>query len=189
MGCQTLINSSMLLFELTDEEIDEKIRQKNLKRIALRRANPKPFDASTTDMPMYDDMLKDPEYAKQKGHSFEVEWMRPDDYIQQSAEGFGSSYNRLQQTRMDTGKVGEYAGLLRSGHTFPMLVLHTTGDKRFTQEGLHRAFAAKEVGFEKVPVMIVKTEGSDQSAPKYKRVHTQADQAAANNLLNDILDV
>jgi hypothetical protein len=147
----------MKLYELTNDEALQAVKKKESNQRQLKQQNRKPFDASTTDMPLYDQMLKNPkQYEQSHGFAFNVEWMRPKDYIRKAADGFKSSPDNLKQTRTQTGKISKYVKKLQNGETFPMLVLQYTTDGHFTQEGLHRAFAALEVGYDKLPVMVVK---------------------------------
>lgn len=150
------INSIMKILEITDAEALEKLKQKKLKKAEIRKKNPKPFDSSTTDMPHYDRMMKDPEVAQHQGFEVYHVYIRPQDYISACADGFKTSMNSLEQSRTDSGKVDKYAEMLLTGTTFPMPVIQYTQDGGFTQEGLHRSFAAKKVGIEKIPVLVVK---------------------------------
>lgn len=147
----------MLLLELTDEDALRLHKEKERKQWELKKANPKPFDKGTTDMPMYDQMLKDPQWAKDsQGFVFDIVQMRPMDYIRKCADGFGSSINNIEQQRTETGKVDEYVELLANGTTFPMPILVYADSGHFQQEGLHRAFAAHKIGYSRIPVMVIK---------------------------------
>lgn len=151
----------MLLNEITDEEALATMQSRRLKKMQLRRQNPTPFSTNTTDMPEFDRMLNDPEYANTLGFDVNVEWMRPKDYVSKCVDGFKTSHSSVESSRTSSGKVNQYAELIKSGTTFPMLVLQHTLSGHFTQEGLHRAFAAEMVGIETVPVLVV-TEVDDQ---------------------------
>ena len=145
----------MLLTEISDEEAIKKANQKFRKQKELRKQNPRPFDSSKTDMPFYDRMIADPENArKNQGFKFTITKMSPREYIRKSADGFRSSISNIEK-RTNSKTVTKYANKMRNGETFPMLVLQYTLDGHFTQEGLHRAFAAKEVGYDYIPVMVV----------------------------------
>jgi hypothetical protein len=115
----------------------------------------KPFDDTTTDLPMYDNWFENPEYAlEQKGYEVNRVYITPDQYIEACVDGFNSSYESIMSTRKE--KAAEYARLMKDGETFPMLTLVYSLGGHFTQEGLHRALAAKMIGIEKVPVLVVK---------------------------------
>lgn len=143
----------MLLEELTDDQALEILKTRNLRRMKLRKVNAQPF-ADTTEMPFYDDLMRDPHYAKREGYSASIQHLRPSDYIWKCAEGFKSSVSSLERTRSDTGKIQDFVSLLKNGNQLPTPVLDYSNGK-FRQEGLHRAFAAKEIGLEKIPVLVV----------------------------------
>lgn len=114
----------------------------------------KGFTNQKTGMPMYDDMLRLPEYfRREKGLSFHVsnQWT-PEKYLERCAEGFKSTVERLNQTR-DEELVDEYADKMMKREKFPMLVIDYSNG--FRQEGIHRALAAQKIGIQKLPVMIV----------------------------------
>ena len=146
----------MKLIEITDVEAEDKLRQKNINRMKFRKLNKKPFDNSTTDMPHYDQMMNSEEAAKHNGFEVHTVNIRPREYISACADGFKTSVRGLEQSRVRSGKVDEYEKLLNTGTTFPMLMIQYTADGSFTQEGLHRAFAAERVGIERIPVLVVK---------------------------------
>jgi hypothetical protein len=118
-------------------------------------------------MPDYNDMLKDPEYFKKnKGKQFEIVMMSPDEYIKRAIKGFkdhGEAADPMSHVR-GSDKVSKYAEKMKNGEKFPMLTLDYSsrrsfsGQKRknFSQEGRHRAEAAKTIGVSSVPVMVVK---------------------------------
>ena len=126
-----------------------------------------PFDPNHTDLPSYDDMLKDPNYfRKRKNKEFKVVYMTPDEYVDHAADGFkrdGFSREQLVSSR-DTDVIDRYAQKMKNGEKFPMLMIdHSSrmgfdGKKQenFGQEGLHRALAAKKAGVKRIPVMIVR---------------------------------
>jgi len=147
----------MKICEITDEEALALYREKQRKRREIKRAIPNPFDTKSTGMPMYDDWLKDTDYAReQKGFDVYVVNISPDEYISACVKGFKSTYESIIRSRTDSGKVEEYAELMKSGETFPMLMVQYSLDGYFTQEGLHRALAAKSLGIDKVPVLVAK---------------------------------
>jgi hypothetical protein len=96
--------------------------------------------------------------------------MSPDQYIQQAYEGF-REHGGLEswQTKDDLLRsrsnllVNKYADRMKRGEKFPMVVLDHSSvpvfrggkEKSFSQEGLHRAMAAKKLGVNRIPVMIV----------------------------------
>jgi len=117
--------------------------------------NKQAFDMTTTGMPMYDNMMQNRTYFRQeKGKRFTLykdSWS-PEKYLQRAAQGFESTVQRLQDTR-DQRLIDKYAKQMQSGEKFPILVLDYS--HRFTQEGIHRAFAAIKAGVDIVPVLTV----------------------------------
>lgn len=119
-------------------------------------------DDPETGMPSYDDMIRDPNYfarAKQRKHG--IVMMSPDEYIDKATKAFqrmepSSGYSRdiVMKTR-DPELVAKYAEQMKGGEKFPTLVLDYS--RGFEQEGLHRAIAAKKLGVEEIPVMVVST--------------------------------
>lgn len=131
-----------------------------------------PFTTTTTHMPSYDDMMKDPEYFKTKKHKvFSIVHMSPDEYINQAFDAFKQfgelkpwhDKRDLERSRSAT-LINKYAEKMSQGEKFPMLVLDFTSqyrgfsggkEKSFSQEGLHRAYAARSLGIKSIPVMVV----------------------------------
>lgn len=137
----------------------------------LETTNTVPFTTSTTHMATYDDMMKDPQYFKEKkGKVFTITHMSPNEYIDQAYRAFKQQgalepwqdMSDLHKSR-SSKLVDKYAEKMKSGEKFPMVVLDFSSQygfrggkqKSFSQEGLHRAMAAKKLGVQKVPVMIV----------------------------------
>ena len=134
--------------------------------------NTMPFTTSTTNMPTYDDMMKMPEYHRdKKGWVFTIMHMSPDEYINEVYR-YWKHFGALQphddmQTldrRQSPKLVDRYAAKMKQGEKFPMPVLDHRShmgwgsdkkEKSFSQEGLHRAYAAKKLGVTQMPVMVV----------------------------------
>lgn len=116
------------------------------------------FKDSETGMPTYDDMMANPDYfARAKRRKGGIVMMGPDEYIQRAAKGFqkfdpDSSIESVVAGR-DSALIDRYAKEMQAGDKFPTIMLdYSIG---FGQEGLHRALAAKKLGIEEIPVMIV----------------------------------
>ena len=136
------------------------------------------FDITTTGMPFYDSMLhkeyiagnRDPvEYFKtNKGLLFEIVWMSPTQYLEESYKihrKFSIDYGIPQitfetylKTNIDPDLINEYVQRTLEGSKMPMPVLDYD---KLTQEGRHRAVVAKELGVEKIPVLVVRTYEGD----------------------------
>jgi hypothetical protein len=114
------------------------------------------FDRTTTDMPYYDDLINKPDMADyfrdQKGLESRMVDITPDKYL----ETVDKSFTRGGvMDGIDTDKVSEYAKKMREGEQFPALTLDYAKGKKLSQEGRHRALAAKEAGIDSVPVLVV----------------------------------
>lgn len=123
-------------------------------------ANLNPFHSDTTEMPFYDDLLKADDdmkayFKREKGLVWELKNMSPDEYIDAVVKGFSSTKERLMSGR-DTDKIKDFAEQMKSGKKFPILTLDYSKGKRVSQEGVHRALAAKEANVSTVPVLIIK---------------------------------
>jgi hypothetical protein len=104
-----------------------------------------------TDLPWYDNLLKNPEYYKKaKGLVGKVVEMSPSEYIQKAADIFKSPVNEVIRSRSPS-LISKYARELKTDE-FPMPVLDYAVE---TQEGLHRALAAMEANIKKMSVLIV----------------------------------
>ena len=118
------------------------------------------FKSAETGLASYDDILKDPEYfARAKRKKAGVVMMDPMEYISKAVKGFQKEHPDLSSSDLlssrDPKVVAKYAQEMRDGAEFPTLMLNYA--MGFSQEGLHRAMAAKVAGIEEVPVLIVST--------------------------------
>jgi hypothetical protein len=107
-------------------------------------------------MPYYDDLINKPDMADyfrdQKGLESRMVDITPDKYL----ETVDKSFTRGGvMDGIDTDKVSEYAKKMREGERFPALTLDYAKGKKLSQEGRHRALAAKEAGIDSVPVLVV----------------------------------
>ncbi len=116
------------------------------------------FKDNETGMPTYDDMMANPDYfAQAKKRKGGIVMMSPDEYINRSVKGFkkfnpDTTLDNLIKSR-DLKLIDKYAQEMQSGDKFPTVMLdYSMG---FSQEGLHRALAAKQIGINEIPVMIV----------------------------------
>ena len=119
------------------------------------------FDKKTTDMPFYDDLIESFEdsykrdyFREQKGIESAMVEMSPDEYISLVDRGFSGDV----MSGVDPERVSSYAEKMRGGEKFPTLTLDYTRGKRLSQEGRHRALAAKEAGGNSVPVLVDEAE-------------------------------
>lgn len=137
--------------EVTEEEMVS-IRRlfRRVEKVVKPVGEPYPgFDTTTTGMSYYDAMLKPGYFDKVVGLKATIEAMTPDDYLARSAVAKGVT-EELDLQVVDTKLVDEYAEAMKRGDKFPMLLLE---DK--SQEGKHRALAARKAGIKEVPVFVV----------------------------------
>ena len=116
-----------------------------------------------TGMAHYDNARTDKEYAEQKHVFSQKVTMSPAAYIETCAEGFrvnhySTSYDKLYKNRaVDKERIEELKKIIQTGEMdTPMIeyYYYSTNDRNFTQEGIHRAIAAKELGLKEIPVYI-----------------------------------
>lgn len=113
-----------------------------------------PFKKDSTDLPHYDDAIKNPEYFKKnKDLQFKLMELSPDQYLEAAAQGFKSTIDKMTGSR-DLELVNKYIKNMQDGDKFPMLLLIYNKNGSFSQEGIHRAMAAKKLNIPKVPVMV-----------------------------------
>jgi len=127
-------------------------------------SNDRPF-TDETGMPFYDEMLEKPEYFEEaKGIIWMLDSMSPEEYMQKCAVGARVFHGFTGDLKAGKQKdrAEKYARAMLEGAKFPLLVLDYS-NLDFTQEGYHRAWAAKLAGYETVPVMVV-----DNTAEKKK---------------------
>lgn len=156
------------------------------------------FNSKSTDMPLYDDFFRSDwhtdYFRTEKGFDVAVENMSPDEYIRRAARGFKQDPDKLIGQR-SPDVVSRYAEEMKRGDKFPSLMLDYFDG--FSQEGLHRAMAAKEAGIDSVPVYIrrdirkkppVKT--SDQVDEFDRQIIEKelSDEIAGKSVLDEILD-
>ena len=117
------------------------------------------FDVTTSGRITADEILFDnPEYyRKQKGQVGEIVNMSPNEYISRCNKGFTSigypDDNDAESTR-DDKLVKKYAKMMKDGVKFHMPILDYRND-HFSQEGLHRAMAARSLGADSLPVVVL----------------------------------
>lgn len=135
------------------------------------------FDLTTTDMPFYDGLLKNPEYYnKNKEMTGFVVEMHPVEYIDLCAQGFWKTepsarkqFNHISLFKADMMKMRDNGMVYRKWENakLPMPVLEF-GPNYFTQEGLHRALAADKQGIKSIPVVIaIKNEFVNKASTVY----------------------
>ncbi len=146
-----------------------------------------------TTIPNIDDIFDDPEYFRTaKRKEARVEHMSPDEYIKRALAGFNMIHKKQELPPISLKDlvssrtpdlVDEYARAMQRGDKFPRLTLDYTGGY-FSQEGLHRALAAKKAGIDQVPVVIatsVKESIAEQVSSKQLAVLNELASRDQNN--------
>ena len=112
----------------------------------------KVFTTATTDIPLYDNMLRNPSYfIRNKGvKSIEVIFMSRDDYFFVLKQ-FGCGPDVMSRDIIEN-----YAEKMKQGEKFPMPVLEILSEDDLNQEGRHRIEAAHKIGVREFPVLVVK---------------------------------
>lgn len=122
------------------------------------------FSRTTTAYPTYDDMLANPEYYERtKKLVFEIQDMTPDEYLEKAKTIWSGQGEKVDSVWRDQDKVVKYKKLLKDGTEFPMPILDFA---RNTQEGRHRALAAKAAGISTIPVLVVWNKVEEQPIKK-----------------------
>lgn len=137
-----------------------------LKELLNLREQLNPFTNRTT-IPDLDDLFDLPhlsDYFKTNKDfvSWKIEHMSPDEYIDRVYDAYKHIVidDGIPLTRNDiiNGRskslIKKYAKDMENGDKFPIPSLYYRGT-RLGQEGLHRALAAKLIGINKIPVMVV----------------------------------
>lgn len=125
------------------------------------------FNRKTTDMPFYDELIEslDDEalrdyFKENKGIEASLIDISPDEYMNLVEKGFSGN----AMSGVFPEKVTEYAKKMGAGEKFPTLFLDYTRGKKLSQEGRHRALAAKKQGASSVPVLTVKPTHEEAAA-------------------------
>lgn len=111
------------------------------------------FDLTTTDMPYYDNLLKNPDYYKRaKGLIGEIVSISPELYFALCAV-MREKKDLTGELRMIIPElVDKYAKLMLAGTKFPIPVLELLTNK---QEGRQRVAAAQKIEMKEIPVLLV----------------------------------
>lgn len=112
------------------------------------------FHTDYADLPVYDNMLKNPEYFERaKGKRFKIVYMSPDEYMDRVAEQQNTTPAE-QWSGLSEKNLQHLRDYISAGNKFPLMSIENT-EYAHTQEGRHRAKIAKEIGLKEVPVLLV----------------------------------
>lgn len=165
----------------TSKKLPEKVKKSEQSRTPI-------FTTKTTGMPGYDDMLKNPEYFKnKKGVHFEIKDMSPEEYLNIAADGYykqtkGTKHEfpsvehareslineRRNSKNMD--KIKSYDVLHMPTLDFKNQWTTPSGEKAVNQEGLHRTIHAMDSGLKSVPVLVIKDANEVKKAEELKKM-------------------
>ena len=126
------------------------------------------FSTSTTGMSYYDEVINDKYYAERKSRFTKIIQMSPKKYIESCVKGFNTNrklgegskeptdFETLVKSRTDNSLEELKNKLQTTEIDMPVLEYSVKSDDfiTFTQEGLHRAIAAMQLGYDKIPVLI-----------------------------------
>lgn len=94
-------------------------------------------------------------YAIHKGQEGKILIMSPDQYLK-NLTGKGKPYKKIEDivNRSSQDKISDYAKKMKEGEKFPVPYINFDNKGRLSQEGIHRALAAKEAGISEMPVSV-----------------------------------
>ena len=130
------------------------------------------FFKTETDIPMYDDMRRKPDYFfYEKGLKADVKLMTPREYILACARGrynqqtkdYGVSYSNEARSGKPS-LIAKYAQDMLKGDKFPVPIIEYDKKGRISQEGRHRALAVQKLIDEghvkksyRMPVVVIRS--------------------------------
>lgn len=102
------------------------------------------------DLSMYGGIEHPIYYIINKGKVVELEYISPEEYLNNIAKGFGMTYDEVLGSAYNEGLAKRYAADMKSGSKFPVGYYV---DGKSNQEGRDRAVAAMMLGCDKIPVV------------------------------------
>ena len=117
-----------------------------------------------TAVPHYDEIIYDKPYTSSKMRYGKIVEMSPDKYIDEAYKGFtgeAKTYGapEFPKERMIKGRLADTSypkikAMIKNNEKLWMPYLNYGKNSSFSQEGLHRALALKELGIKKMPVLV-----------------------------------
>lgn len=124
-----------------------------------------PFDINKGSNFAWQDYIKDPAYALKKNRPIQLVQMTPDQYIEEVAKGFSAYGKKVTPQDLINQRTNDnmrnIMKAMEAGDKFPTPFIEYPKGQSISQEGLHRAVAAKNLGIEKMPVYL------QQRGPEY----------------------
>jgi hypothetical protein len=111
-----------------------------------------------------------------------LEFIKPKQYIYNIARGFGVSYDDVLSSAYEDEKAVEYANLMKSGSKAP---IGFYVDGKPSQEGRHRASAAIKLGCERIPIVKITKDLSNDFVYNFVLTHKDYSQEQLNELFMD----
>ena len=127
-------------------------------------------------------------YNKEKGIEAHLVEMSPDEYLEEligENKPYGDMWDIYFRTNM--GNVSKYAKDMKNGDEFPIpSITYDANGGIEGQEGIHRAYAAKNAGIEKIPVAIQFPLGI-KDIKKWKDITKSFLPSSKNKTMSDVL--
>ena len=138
---------------MTNRIITDKTVLERLNSLIMESSFSCSYFQNKTGMPYYDDCMSNPDYfRKNKKVTCQIVEMTPVEYFRESARMHNLTYNQ-EIDRLDPSNVEAIMQKMKEGTKYYMPVLDYIYN---SQEGAHRVWAVKQLGCQKVPVLVVK---------------------------------
>jgi len=152
----------------TLQEPDSK--EQNLQPFALEHKNVKEGHGESFQYEVLGQFYPEEEHGAAyqkyyKGRVATIEWMSPDEYIERIEKGIQethSDYKFKPEERINIETIDKLVNAMKNGDKFAMPWLEYENGKYAGQEGIHRAYAAKQFGAKEIPVVV-----ADRDMAKY----------------------
>lgn len=142
-------------WRVVHNEVEEQVLDKNFwKKMILENIDTCDyFNLSTTGMPPYDAMIKNPSYYFFfKDQTISLQYMTAEEYMKLCAADVHEVPVKDEYESVDTTDVKELVKLIKNGVKLDTPVLNIDAK---SQEGRHRSIAATSQGMEYIPVYVV----------------------------------